>query len=71
MTSSTNGGMTATLISPSGMVLLYRASCNTEPAEEAHARSIRIQTDTLATSSSSIHATNGLTSGDDHLIDLA
>lgn len=45
MTSTSRNGITASLISPSGTVLLHRASCNTEPAEDAQAQAIRIQID--------------------------
>ena len=45
MTSTSRSGITASLISPSGTVLLHRASCNTEPAEDAHPQAIRIQID--------------------------
>lgn len=43
MTSTSRSGITASLISPSGTVLLHRASCHTEPAEDAHAQAIRIR----------------------------
>ena len=42
MTSTSRSGITASLISPSGTVLLHRASCHTEPAEDARAQAIRI-----------------------------
>ncbi len=35
--------LTTSLISPSGTVLLHRASCSTAYTEEAHARIVRIQ----------------------------
>lgn len=35
--------LTTSLISPSGTVLLHRASCSTAYAEEAHTRTVRVQ----------------------------
>ena len=86
MTSTPTSGMSGSLISPSGAVLLHRSSCMTEPAEEARAMAVRVGLAARRSATAgvdgvmaaprldgraSVAGLDGLTSGDAELVEGA